>query len=194
MRVARVVVVTVGILAVSAVTGQHAVAQHAPRVGGPGLHGGAVHAGTATSIRTPGQRYAGPPPQPGPRPHPPGPGPGPAPQPHPPGPGPHPGPPPGPGPRPPGPPPGPGPHPPGPPPPPYHWDWDDGWHPWATAAAVGVVAGVTAAAIGDVYYGLPSNCVSVLVGSVTYFQCGSVWYQPRYAGTGVTYIVVTPPR
>ncbi len=123
------------------------------------------------------------------------------PAPHPPGPGP------GPGPHPPGPPPGPGPHPPGPPPHPYpyyppgpYWGWDNDFywdHPVATAAAVGVVAGtaaaITEAALGTTVYSLPSSCVTIVSGNLTYFHCGTDWYQPRYAGSGVTYIVVNPP-
>lgn len=152
---------------------------HAP--GGGGFHGGPPPAPH--------------PPGPGPAPHP-GPGPGPGPGPHPPGPGP--------GPHPPG--PGPGPYPPGPhpgpppPPPPPHWGWYDEpyWdHPVATAAAVGVVAGataaVTAAALGSTVYALPTSCVTVFNGNLTYFHCGSAWYQPRYSGSSVTYIVVNPP-
>jgi hypothetical protein len=29
---------------------------------------------------------------------------------------------------------------------------------------------------------------------VTYYQCGTVWYQPKFAGTTVTYVVVAAPR
>lgn len=29
---------------------------------------------------------------------------------------------------------------------------------------------------------------------ITHQQCGSTWYQPRYAGSSVTYVVVNPPR
>ena len=32
------------------------------------------------------------------------------------------------------------------------------------------------------------------VGNVTYQQCGDTWYQPQYAGTQLTYVVVNPPR
>ena len=38
------------------------------------------------------------------------------------------------------------------------------------------------------------SCSSVMVGNVAYQQCGSTWYQPRYAGSDVTYVVVSPPR
>jgi hypothetical protein len=33
----------------------------------------------------------------------------------------------------------------------------------------------------------------VVVNGISYQQCGSVWYQPRYAGTSVEYVVVAQP-
>jgi hypothetical protein len=75
---------------------------------------------------------------------------------------------------------------------------DNGWgggyggfaHPVAAAATVGAVAGLTAAAVGSSYYGLPSGC-SPYYGS--YYDCGGVYYQPQYQGTDVTYVVVDKP-
>jgi aquaporin Z len=32
-----------------------------------------------------------------------------------------------------------------------------------------------------------------MAGGVTYQQCGSVWYQPQFVGTGTTYVVVNAP-
>jgi len=32
-----------------------------------------------------------------------------------------------------------------------------------------------------------------VVGGVAYQHCGNAWYQPRYAGSQVNYIVVNPP-
>lgn len=66
-------------------------------------------------------------------------------------------------------------------------------------AAVGtaVVAGAavaTAAVVGSTVRTLPPQCVSTVVGNVAYQQCGSTWYQPHYAGSNVTYVVVNPPR
>ncbi|MBO9709541.1 MAG: hypothetical protein J7521_15145 [Caulobacter sp.] len=52
---------------------------------------------------------------------------------------------------------------------------------------------MTSAAIGGTVTTLPSNCVTVFRGDLTYFQCGSVWYQPQYVGSGVTYVVVNAP-
>jgi hypothetical protein len=69
-----------------------------------------------------------------------------------------------------------------------------GYHPVATGVAVGATAAVTAAVIGSVVYSLPPSCTSVIVSGMTYQQCGSTWYQPQYAGSNVTYVVVNPPR
>lgn len=68
----------------------------------------------------------------------------------------------------------------------------DYYRPGAGLAVAGAVA-VTAAAIGSVVYSIPSSCVAVVSGGVTYQQCGSTWYQPQYAGTSVNYVVVAPP-
>lgn len=67
------------------------------------------------------------------------------------------------------------------------------YHPVATGVAVGVAAGVTAAAIGSLAYHLPPGCTPYTY-SGPYYQCGNVWYQPQYAGSNVTYVVVNPPR
>ena len=69
-----------------------------------------------------------------------------------------------------------------------------GWG-YPAARAVGVAAATTATAIavGTVVATLPSSCASVVVGGVAYQQCGSTWYQPRYAGSQVTYVVVDQP-
>ena len=74
--------------------------------------------------------------------------------------------------------------------------WDNGWsnHPVAAGVAVGTAAAVTAAAIGSIAYSVPPSCVPVVVNGVTFQQCGSTWYQPRYAGSSVQYVVVTAPR
>jgi hypothetical protein len=59
----------------------------------------------------------------------------------------------------------------------------------------GVVAGaaVGAAVAGSYYRALPAGCVSTYRATLTYYQCGSVWYQPVYSGTTVQYVVVTAP-
>lgn len=68
------------------------------------------------------------------------------------------------------------------------------YHPVARAAVVTGAAVATAVAVGTVVRSIPPSCTSVVVGNVAYQQCGSTWYQPRYAGSQVTYVVVNPPR
>jgi len=75
-----------------------------------------------------------------------------------------------------------------------HVDVDDDYHPFATAAAVTAGVAVTAAVVGSVTRSLPPSCAPVLVNGITYQQCGGAWYQPQYAGTQVTYVVVNAPR
>jgi len=53
---------------------------------------------------------------------------------------------------------------------------------------------VTAAVVGSLVYSLPPSCTSVVVNGFAYQQCGSTWYQPQFAGTTTTYVVVNPPR
>lgn len=126
------------------------------------------------------------PPAPRPMPHPmPHPVPHPAPHPHPgPHPAPNPHPQPGPAPYPPRPIP-----PPPPPPPPHPDDW---YHPWATAAVIGATT-ATALAIGTQVASVPPDCVSVVANNVAYQHCGSTWYQPRYVGSTVQFVVVPAP-
>jgi hypothetical protein len=73
-------------------------------------------------------------------------------------------------------------------------DVDNNWHPAARAAAWTAGAAVTAAAIGSIAYALPPSCTTVVVGGMSYQQCGSTWYEPRFSGTSVSYVVVSPPR
>jgi hypothetical protein len=61
-------------------------------------------------------------------------------------------------------------------------------------AVVATAAVATAAVVGSVVNSIPPSCGSVMVGNVAYQQCGSTWYQPQYAGSSVTYIVVNPPQ
>ena len=73
-------------------------------------------------------------------------------------------------------------------------DHDDDWdHPVAKGIAIGAAATVTAAVIGSIVYSVPPDCRPVVVNGFTYQQCGSTWYQPQYAGSQVTYVVVNPP-
>jgi hypothetical protein len=68
------------------------------------------------------------------------------------------------------------------------------YRPVARRAVVGTAAVATAVAVGTVVRSVPPSCTSVVVGNVAYQQCGNTWYQPRYAGSQVTYVVVNPPR
>lgn len=68
------------------------------------------------------------------------------------------------------------------------------YRPVARAAVVTTAAVATAVAVGTVARSIPPSCGTVMVGNVAYHQCGSTWYQPRYAGSEVTYVVVNPPR
>ncbi len=64
------------------------------------------------------------------------------------------------------------------------------YHPVArTAAVVG-----TAVVVGSVVRTLPPACSAVVINGIAYQQCGSTWYRPAYAGSAVSYTVVTPPR
>ena len=74
------------------------------------------------------------------------------------------------------------------------WD-NNGWdyHPVARGVAFGTAAAVTSAVVGSMIYSLPPSCANRLYGGVTYSYCNGVWYQPQYAGSSVTYIVVNPP-
>ncbi len=75
----------------------------------------------------------------------------------------------------------------------YH-DWDDDdFHPWAVAAVATTAAVATAAIIGSYHRSLPSGCVTVIRANVSYYQCGTTWFQPVYSGTTVQYVVVAAP-
>ena len=56
-----------------------------------------------------------------------------------------------------------------------------------TATAV-VTAAVTAAVVGSIVHTIPQSCTSVIVNGLAYQQCGSTWYQPRFAGSTTTYV------
>ena len=66
-------------------------------------------------------------------------------------------------------------------------------NPIPTAAAVTATAVVTAAVVGSIVNQPPAGCITTVVNGMAYQQCGSTWYQPQYAGTSVTYMVVGHP-
>ena len=94
----------------------------------------------------------------------------------------------------------------------HHWDdhWDGDGGEFAAGVIVGgVVVGAAAAAANannqydqpQVVYNntttyvttLPCHPREVQINGVTYFNCGSEWYQRSYAGSQVTFIPVSPP-
>jgi hypothetical protein len=70
-----------------------------------------------------------------------------------------------------------------------------GGYNYAGAAAAAAVAGVAvgaAAAAPD--WNLPCDAAAtVVVGSTTYYQCGSTWYIQVYSDGDVAYTIVNPP-
>jgi hypothetical protein len=54
---------------------------------------------------------------------------------------------------------------------------------------MGATAAVTAAAIGSTYYSLPAGCGYYN----SYYNCGGVYYEPRYEGDTVVYVTVPGP-
>ena len=74
------------------------------------------------------------------------------------------------------------------------YDVDDRWHPAAAAAVWSNAAGITAVPVGSIIYSLAPTCTPTHVNTITYYQCGSAWFQPQFAGTTVTYVAVDDPR
>jgi hypothetical protein len=74
-------------------------------------------------------------------------------------------------------------------------DVDRGYYrPVGAAVGVAAATAVTAVAIGSIVNTLPPSCSVTAVNNVTYQNCGGTWYQPRYSGTQVSYVVVNPPH
>ena len=74
------------------------------------------------------------------------------------------------------------------------YDVDYHWHPAADTAVWTMAAGLTTVPVGSLVYTLAPTCMPAHVNTVTYYQCGSVWFQPQFAGTTVTYVAVDAPR
>jgi hypothetical protein len=60
------------------------------------------------------------------------------------------------------------------------------------AVATGVAVGTAITASAFQLMSCPMT--PVVVNGVSFYQCGSTWYQPAYQGNSVTYIVVNPPQ
>lgn len=58
--------------------------------------------------------------------------------------------------------------------------------------SVGAVVATTLV-VGAIVSSLPPNCTTIIVNGLAYQSCGGTYYQPRYSGSTVTYIVVTKP-
>ena len=79
----------------------------------------------------------------------------------------------------------------------HHGGWyddHDHWHPVATGLAVGAAAAVGAAVIGSIVNSVPADCDTLVVNGTSYRHCNGTWYEPRYSGGDVTYIVVESPQ
>jgi hypothetical protein len=66
---------------------------------------------------------------------------------------------------------------------------------YGTAVAVGVPVATTTV-VTPPYWNLPCTPTTVVVGSTTYYRCGSSWYMRAYTGGGdadVAYTMVNPP-
>ena len=88
-------------------------------------------------------------------------------------------------------------------------DWDNDWDDddLGEALVAGAVIAGTAAVVGgaissastpsyttyNYYNTLPCTATTVVAGGVTYYQCGSTWYNQAYSGDSVTYVTVAPP-
>lgn len=70
--------------------------------------------------------------------------------------------------------------------------YDNHHHGMGVVGAVATVA-VTAAVVGSIVNTLPPACTVVYANGITYQQCGGAYYQPRYVGTSVSYVVVGSP-
>ncbi|HEY8946713.1 MAG TPA: DUF6515 family protein [Polyangiaceae bacterium] len=72
----------------------------------------------------------------------------------------------------------------------HHYGYGGRYYPVGRAVAA---TAVTAIAIGTVVHSLPPSCSTVVTSGITYQNCSGTWYQPRYSGTQVTYVVVNQP-
>jgi hypothetical protein len=63
------------------------------------------------------------------------------------------------------------------------------YHPGPSVGAV--VA--TAIVVGAIVSSLPPSCTTIIANGFAYQNCGGTYYQPRYSGSSVTYVVVSQP-
>ena len=79
----------------------------------------------------------------------------------------------------------------------YYGGYYGGYYPstggaYAAGVVTGAVIGSTMTAAA--FSAQATTCTKVIVSGITYYQCGSTWYQPTTQGSQVTYIVVNPPK
>jgi hypothetical protein len=70
-----------------------------------------------------------------------------------------------------------------------HGHWDDHYHP---GLVIGAVAVTRAAVVGAYYASLPTGCTTVIRSGISYYYCGTVYYQQSWYGNDVVYVVVNP--
>ncbi len=73
----------------------------------------------------------------------------------------------------------------------YHGGYYGGGY-YHSGPSVGAVV-ATAIVVGAIVSSLPPNCTTIMANGFAYQQCGGTYYQPRYAGSSVTYVVVNRP-
>jgi hypothetical protein len=73
----------------------------------------------------------------------------------------------------------------------YHGGYYGGGY-YHTGPSVGAVV-ATAIVVGAIVSSLPPSCTTIMANGFAYQNCGGTYYQPRYAGSSVTYVVVNRP-
>jgi hypothetical protein len=48
--------------------------------------------------------------------------------------------------------------------------------------------------VGAIASALPASCAIAGPLGTTYYNCRGIWYEPRFAGSTITYVVINPPR
>ena len=72
-------------------------------------------------------------------------------------------------------------------------DVDPDWDPYRSRSDSARLHPATSIATGSIAYALSSSCVVAGRFGATYYNCDGVWYEPRFAGASITYVVVNPP-
>jgi hypothetical protein len=75
----------------------------------------------------------------------------------------------------------------------YHGHYYYGGYPVGAGLAVATGVAVGTAISASAFRAMSCPMTPVVVNGVTFYQCGSTWYQPAYQGGQMTYIVVNRP-